>query len=143
MINDQTPHDAMMASGSELSGIAGATQERMMGMTDNLTDRVITPGLRVTNGVNKLADLIMATERICDELVPDDGTPHDYHPADSLEWLEVLNGLLPPLMFEGLCDALEVCEVHIVDYRICADDLADCPAGAEAKVRLEQAMRGE
>lgn len=62
--------------------------------------------------------------------------------ADDLEVLEILQGLMPPLMFQALCAKLEVCEVHICDVHICEDDEADCPAGAEAKLRNQQNSSG-
>lgn len=71
------------------------------------------------------------------ELMADDETGTG---VDHIEWLNALQAHLAPLAFQHLCDMLEVCEVHIVDYRICADDEADCPTGAEAK-RLAQEQR--
>lgn len=53
--------------------------------------------------------------------------------GDDLELLEILQGLISPLMFQALCLKLERCEVHICDVHICEDDEADCPAGAEAQ----------
>ena len=75
-----------------------------------------------------------ATERLAhwiDELqmLADDNTPEC---LDHLMILEMLEGLLPGLVFQNLCDMLEVCPRHICDYRICIDDQrTDCSCYAD------------
>lgn len=49
--------------------------------------------------------------------------------ADHIELLEALKPLLDVTKFTRLCDACEVCPLHIHDAQICRDDHMNCPAG--------------
>ncbi len=58
-------------------------------------------------------------------------------PADAeSDYLAVVEALRPHVtdsVFQRLCEALEVCPVHVCDERICADDRdQSCPIGRAA-----------
>lgn len=64
------------------------------------------------------------------------------HDVDYLLTLEMLNGLLTPFDWAGLCERLVVCPRHICDAQICADDQDDCEIGREAWERQCQQEEG-
>lgn len=53
---------------------------------------------------------------------------------DLPEISSLLHGVMTPIDFEHLCQKIEICEIHFCDYRICQDDLDNCPSGADAKL---------
>lgn len=62
-----------------------------------------------------------------------DMTPTDE--CDHITMIESLQPLLAPAIFDAICDATEICPMHLCDMQICADD--DDPDCAHLQFRLD------
>lgn len=87
-------------------------------MTDNSSTKALDAAMtKLAKWINEL------------EMLADDNTSEI---LDHLNILEMLRPLTAELIFQSICDMLEVCPTHICDYRICVDDQrTDCTQYAD------------